>query len=67
MSYFDNIYSSSHPSHIEEVIEAISSKVIDDMNESLTRELTNEEVVVALKQIHPNKAPGLDGMSAVFF
>ena len=67
ISYFDNIYSSSHPSRIAEVTEAIPSMVIDEMNESLIREFTGDEVVVALKQIHPNKASGLDGMSAVFF
>ena len=37
------------------------------MNESLIREFTGDEVVVALKQIHSNKAPGPNGMSAVFF
>ena len=37
------------------------------MNESLIREFTRDEVVIALKQIHPNKALGSDGMSAVFF
>ena len=67
ISYFDNIYRSSHPSWIEEVTEAIPSMVIDEMNESLRREFTRDEVVVALKQIHPNKALGPDGMSAVFF
>ena len=41
--------------------------VTDEMNESLVREFTREEVVAALKQIHPNKALGPDGMSAVFF
>ena len=66
ISYFDNIYSSSHPSRIAEVTEAIPSMVTDEMNESLIREFTGDEVVVALKQIHPNKASGLDGMSAVF-
>ena len=67
ISYFDNIYSSSHLSLIEEVIEAIPSMGTDEMNESLIREFTRDEAVVALKQIHPNKAPRLDGMSAVFF
>ena len=41
--------------------------MIDEVNESLTREFTSEEVVATLKQIHPKKAPGPDGMSAVFF
>ena len=37
------------------------------MNMELTRGFTKEEVVVALKQMHPTKSPGPDGMSALFF
>ena len=37
------------------------------MNESLDRVFTREKVVTALKQIHPTKAPGPDGMSALFY
>ena len=37
------------------------------MNESLTHVFTKEEVATTLKQIHPTKAPGLDGMSAIFY
>lgn len=36
ISYFESIYSSSRPSHIKEVTKAISTKVTDDMHESLT-------------------------------
>ena len=45
----------------------IPVKVIDEMNMELTRGFTKEEVVVALKQMHPTKSPGPDGMSALFF
>ena len=38
-----------------------------EMNESLNRNFTREEVVIALKQIHPTKAPSPDGMSAIFY
>ena len=37
------------------------------MNESLDRVFTREKVVTALKQIHPTKAPGPDGVSALFY
>ena len=37
------------------------------MNESLDWVFTKEKVVTALKQIHPTKAPGPDGMSALFY
>ena len=37
------------------------------MNESLGRVFTREEVVTALKQIHPTKALGPDGMSTLFY
>ena len=37
------------------------------MNAELTKTFTRDEVIIALKQLHPTKAPGLDGMSAIFF
>ncbi|XP_050258802.1 uncharacterized protein LOC126703770 [Quercus robur] len=49
------------PSWIDEVIAAIPTQVTEDMNESLNRCFTREEVTVALKQIHPTKAPSPDG------
>jgi hypothetical protein len=37
------------------------------MNDQLSREFTSEEVHKALHQMYPTKAPGPDGMSAIFF
>ena len=37
------------------------------MNAELTKTFTRDEVIIALKQLHPTKAPGPDGMSAIFF
>ena len=45
----------------------ISVKVTNEMNMELTRGFTKEKVVVALKQMHPTKSPGPDGMSTLFF
>ena len=50
-----------------EVINTIPSKVSPEMNQSLIKEFSNEEVEAALKQMHPTKALGPDSMSAIFF
>ena len=67
VAYFENIYTTASPSRVEEVVAAIPARVTEDMNESLSHAFTREEVATALKQIHPTKAPGLDGMSAIFY
>lgn len=45
----------------------VHSMVSEELNEDLTKEFTADEVRAALRQMHPTKAPGPDGMSAVFF
>ena len=47
-------------------MDTIPTRVTDEMNQNLIRIFTREDVEAALKQIHPTKAPGLDGMSAIF-
>ena len=66
ISYFEKLYTSSHPSKISEVMDTIPTRVTDEMNQNLIRIFTREDVEAALKQIHPTKAPGLDGVSAIF-
>ena len=67
ISYFKKIYSTSSPYGISEVTCAVPRCVTEDMNAELTKVFTREEVTNAFKQLHPTKAPGLDGMSAIFF
>ena len=67
ISYFKNLYSFAYPTHISEVLDTIPTKVTEDMNQSLIKEFTRKEIEVALNQMHPTKAPGSDGMSAIFF
>ena len=67
VSYFENLYTTSHPSRISKLTRAIPTRVTPKMNQSLIKQFTKEEVETALKQMHPTKAPGPDGMSAIFF
>ena len=57
INYFENIYTTTHPEQIEDITAAIPARVMDDMNEGLDCVFTREEVVTALKQIHPTKLP----------
>ena len=52
---------------MEECLNAVQSKVTDDMQKFLSSEFTTEEMKVALFQMGPTKAPGSDGMNAFFY
>ncbi|XP_062232870.1 uncharacterized protein LOC133930222 [Phragmites australis] len=49
------------------LLDMFSLKVDQEMNESLTKAFTDEEISDALFQIGPTKAPGPDGFPACFF
>lgn len=41
--------------------------VTEEQNARLTKEVTFEEFTVAFKQMHPDKAPGPDGLNPAFY
>ena len=67
ISYFENIYSTSFPIGIDEITNVVPRRVTEEMNTELTQVFTRDEVTKALQQIHPTKAPNLDGMFAIFY
>ena len=67
VSFFEDLYTTSHPSRIHEVISSIPTRVTWDMNQQLIKEFTSEEVLMALQQMHPTKSARLDDMSAIFY
>ena len=67
ISYFENIYTTTNPTRIAEVVSLIPTKVFGEMNDSLVRNFSAEEVRVALQQMHLTRAPGPNGMSAIFY
>ena len=52
---------------MEEVIAAISGKVIEDMNLELCKPYVDEEIKKALFQMGPTKAPGPGGFPDLFY
>ena len=67
VDFYHNLFTSGSPSNFKEVIETIPHVVTDEMNEMLMAEFHIEEVEVALKQMAPLKALGLDGMLPLFY
>lgn len=50
-----------------QVIDCVSTTISADQNRELIRGVTEEEVKRAIFQMHPDKAPGPDGMTPAFF
>lgn len=69
MNYFANLFLSSKPSdrEIDMALENICPKVNESMNALLTAPFTESEIHKALFEMHPSKAPGPDGFTALFF
>ena len=67
IDYFEKLFTSSSPEDFTNILSAIQPKVTTTMNEELTRTFIAQEIRVALKQMYPLKAPGLDGMPPIFF
>ena len=67
VEYFHQLFNSSNPDCIQEVVSQVDSVVTPDMNESLLCQVSGEEIQRTLFQMSPSKAPKLDGMTALFF
>ena len=67
MDFYTDLFTTSRPEHLEEVVDVIPKVVTAEMNADLTGDFTAMEVEVALKQMVPLKAPGTDGMSPLFY
>ena len=67
VSYFEDLFTSSSPSEFDDFLMEIPPTITPQINQRLLRIATEEEVKEALFMMHPKKAPGPDGMTALFF
>lgn len=67
--YFKNIFTTTNPSQaqLDAALTDLPEHVTAEMNSLLDQEFTEEEVLNALAQMFPTKAPEPDGLPAAFF
>lgn len=65
--YFQSLFSTTTPTGIGESITDVDHRMNEEMNSLLMWEFALEEIDFALSQMHPLKAPRLDGFSACFY
>ena len=66
-TYFDSLFTASVPSDREEAFRYITASITHEMNDSLTRGPSEDEIREAVFAINPDKAPGPDGMMSLFY
>ena len=67
IQYYIELFSSSNPPRVQEALHTIPKVVTKSMNANLVGTFHEWEVLEALKQIAPLKAPDLDGMPPLFY
>ena len=66
-TYFDTMFTTSNPTGFDEILNGLVPTVTEEMNNSLKKPYTVEEVLKALHHMAPLTAPGPDGMSPIFY
>ena len=67
-NYFSNLFSSTFSgTRMEELLNNVDARVTEPMNDVLCKQFCSEEVVEAPQSIGDLKAPGPDGMHAIFY
>ncbi|XP_071916215.1 uncharacterized protein [Coffea arabica] len=66
-SYYKQLFDSQGTEGVEDILRGIPNTISNQMNVNLTRTITEAEIKSALFSMNPNKAPGPDGQTPLFF
>ncbi|XP_042974779.1 uncharacterized protein LOC122306417 [Carya illinoinensis] len=64
---FMDLFTSSNPNISNSIMEVLNTTVTPEMNLSLTKAYTKEEIELAIHEMNPLGSPGPDGFLAIFF
>jgi hypothetical protein len=65
--YYKSLFTSQPATNLSELLEHVQPRVSNYINDSLCSPFTEDEVIEALQNIGDLKAPGPDGMPAIFY
>ncbi|WZY87458.1 hypothetical protein YC2023_044193 [Brassica napus] len=65
--YYTKLFTSNGAQDLKVVEEAITRRIGPEVNQTLTSIPSDAEILLAVKNIHSDKAPGPDGFSAGFY
>ena len=66
-NHYRELFTTTNPKEFDKVLQGIPRTISSLMNEQLIKHVEKAEIQQALSSMFPNKAPGVDGMSSLFF
>lgn len=65
--YFESLFTCGSFNNFDFMEEVIPTCIIADIDKDLVSKVTEKEILEVLNQMNPRKAPGIDGLSGLFY